>query len=225
MYTLHTRLCTFVTDLHAQSVISSKISESELSRKFIKSALLVGKKTDYFACSIVTFSLLPRNPFDLSSSISPPPPLSGSRLCSAMKEWLFPLSRIPSPFFNTLLRSCILCRSSEVPNEQKTHHLISLLCRFMCRKSKNRWPNKSNPSLMVGGWVTHLFERWHGEKVRRKLSIFTGNGEAARKLSLSFSSPQSFYLFFLFFCFALLLSFPTAGEVLLNSSPTNSGFA
>ena len=30
------------TDLHAQSVLVNKISASELSRKFIKSALLVG---------------------------------------------------------------------------------------------------------------------------------------------------------------------------------------
>ena len=42
MYTLHTRFCTFGTNLHAQSVLINKISASELSRKFIKSALLVG---------------------------------------------------------------------------------------------------------------------------------------------------------------------------------------
>ncbi len=40
--TLHTRYCTFGTDLHAQSVIINKISASELTRKFIKSLLLVG---------------------------------------------------------------------------------------------------------------------------------------------------------------------------------------
>ena len=42
MCTLHTRFCTFGADLHAQSVIIKKISASELRRKFIKSALLVG---------------------------------------------------------------------------------------------------------------------------------------------------------------------------------------
>ncbi len=42
MYTLSTRFCTFGADLHAQSVLSNKISASELTRKFIKSALLVG---------------------------------------------------------------------------------------------------------------------------------------------------------------------------------------
>ena len=42
VYTLHTRFCRFDADLHAQSVIIDKISASELSRKFIKSALLVG---------------------------------------------------------------------------------------------------------------------------------------------------------------------------------------
>ncbi len=42
MYTLHTRFCTFDTDLNAQSVLINKISASELSMKFIKSALLVG---------------------------------------------------------------------------------------------------------------------------------------------------------------------------------------
>ncbi len=41
-YTLHTRFCTFRADLLAQSVLISKISASELSRKFVKSALLVG---------------------------------------------------------------------------------------------------------------------------------------------------------------------------------------
>ncbi len=43
MYTLHARFFrTFGADLHAPSVLISKISASELSRKFIKSALLVG---------------------------------------------------------------------------------------------------------------------------------------------------------------------------------------
>ncbi len=42
MHTLHTRFCTFGTDLHAPSVLSNKTSASELSRKLIKSALLVG---------------------------------------------------------------------------------------------------------------------------------------------------------------------------------------
>ncbi len=42
LYTLHTRLCTFGADLYAQSVLTNKNSASELSRKFIKSALLVG---------------------------------------------------------------------------------------------------------------------------------------------------------------------------------------
>ena len=41
-YTLHTRFCTFGTDLHAQSMLINEIYVSELSRKFIKSALLVG---------------------------------------------------------------------------------------------------------------------------------------------------------------------------------------
>ncbi len=42
MYTLHTRFCTFGTDLHARSVLINKISASELSRKFTKGELLVG---------------------------------------------------------------------------------------------------------------------------------------------------------------------------------------
>ncbi len=53
MYTSRTRLCTFAADLHAQSVIINKVSASELRRKFIESALLVGqgnwkKKKRYF---------------------------------------------------------------------------------------------------------------------------------------------------------------------------------
>ncbi len=40
--TLHTRFCTFGGDLHAQLVFINKTSASELSRKLIKSALLVG---------------------------------------------------------------------------------------------------------------------------------------------------------------------------------------
>ncbi len=43
--TLHTRFC---TDLYAQSVFTNKISASELRRKFIKSALLVGKAATSF---------------------------------------------------------------------------------------------------------------------------------------------------------------------------------
>ncbi len=42
VYTLRAHYCTFGADLHAQSVIINKISASELSRKLIKSALLVG---------------------------------------------------------------------------------------------------------------------------------------------------------------------------------------
>ncbi len=44
MYTLHARSCKFGADLNAQSVIISKISALELTRKFLKSALLVGKE-------------------------------------------------------------------------------------------------------------------------------------------------------------------------------------
>ncbi len=42
IYTLHTRFCMFSADLYAQSALINKISASELSRKFIKSVLLVG---------------------------------------------------------------------------------------------------------------------------------------------------------------------------------------
>ena len=43
-YTLHTRFCTFGADLHAQPVLVNKIFASELSQKFIKTALLVGEE-------------------------------------------------------------------------------------------------------------------------------------------------------------------------------------
>ena len=39
---MHTHFCVFAADFYAQSVLGNKISASELSRKFIKSALLVG---------------------------------------------------------------------------------------------------------------------------------------------------------------------------------------
>ena len=39
---MHARFCPFGADLFAQSVLVDKISVSELSRKFTKSALLVG---------------------------------------------------------------------------------------------------------------------------------------------------------------------------------------
>ncbi len=42
MYTLHTCLGTFGADLYAQSVLIDRNFASELSRKFIESALLVG---------------------------------------------------------------------------------------------------------------------------------------------------------------------------------------
>ncbi len=44
VYTLHTCFCMFGADLYAQSVLINKVSASELSRKLIKSALLVGYK-------------------------------------------------------------------------------------------------------------------------------------------------------------------------------------
>ncbi len=53
IYTLHTRLCTFGGGLYAQAVLSNKISALELSRKFIKSALLVGM-TDNFVWRIAS---------------------------------------------------------------------------------------------------------------------------------------------------------------------------
>ncbi len=43
MYTLHTCFCEFRVDSRAQSVLSNKISASELSQKFIRSALLAGQ--------------------------------------------------------------------------------------------------------------------------------------------------------------------------------------
>ena len=48
---MHVFFCTFGTDLYAQLVLSNKTSASELSRKFIESALLVGeevKKKEFF---------------------------------------------------------------------------------------------------------------------------------------------------------------------------------
>ena len=42
MYTLHTRFCTFGTNLYAQLMLINKISALELSPKLIKSALLAG---------------------------------------------------------------------------------------------------------------------------------------------------------------------------------------
>ena len=41
IYTLRTRFCTIGADLYAQSVLINNIFASELSRKFIKSALLL----------------------------------------------------------------------------------------------------------------------------------------------------------------------------------------
>ena len=41
-YASHTRFCTFGADLHAQSVPINEISASDLSRKFIATALLAG---------------------------------------------------------------------------------------------------------------------------------------------------------------------------------------
>ncbi len=44
MHVAHMFFARFGIDLHAQSVIINEISASELSRKFIKSVLLVGWK-------------------------------------------------------------------------------------------------------------------------------------------------------------------------------------
>ncbi len=46
MCTLHTCFWTFGTDLYAQSALIDKISASELTRKFIESALLVGEEKE-----------------------------------------------------------------------------------------------------------------------------------------------------------------------------------
>ncbi len=45
IHALRTRFCSFGADLYAQSVLSDKILAVELSRKIIKSALLVGQGT------------------------------------------------------------------------------------------------------------------------------------------------------------------------------------
>ncbi len=50
MYTLHTRFCTFGADLYARSVLINKIFASELGRKFVKSALLVGHAQNTLLC-------------------------------------------------------------------------------------------------------------------------------------------------------------------------------
>ncbi len=54
MYTVHTRFCTFGADLYAQSELISKISASELSQKFIKSELSVGKSHQLYLNPIIT---------------------------------------------------------------------------------------------------------------------------------------------------------------------------
>ena len=45
--------CTFCADLLAQSVLINKISASELSRKFIKGALLVGQSLLYYQVHLI----------------------------------------------------------------------------------------------------------------------------------------------------------------------------
>ena len=42
VYTMHACFCMFGTNMHARSVLSNKIFALKLSRKLIKSALLVG---------------------------------------------------------------------------------------------------------------------------------------------------------------------------------------
>ena len=49
IYMLHTHFCTFDANSYAPSVLINKISASELSRMFIKSALLVGQVNCNFA--------------------------------------------------------------------------------------------------------------------------------------------------------------------------------
>ncbi len=47
VHMLHTHFCMFGADLYAQPVLINKTSASELSRKFIKSVLLVGFEVLY----------------------------------------------------------------------------------------------------------------------------------------------------------------------------------
>ena len=67
MYTLHTRFCTFGTDLYAQSVLGNKISASELRRKFTKAVSAIGCARCWLGPFL--FSTLPF----LSPWISSPP--------------------------------------------------------------------------------------------------------------------------------------------------------
>ena len=54
---LHARFCMLGADLHAQLVLINKISASELSRKFIKGALLVGQSFRFYWRNFVCFVL------------------------------------------------------------------------------------------------------------------------------------------------------------------------
>ncbi len=65
IYTLLIRFCTFGADLYAQSVLINKNSASELTRKFIKSAGLVGQA--HLTCA-----------YEIGASYLPLPPLSPS---------------------------------------------------------------------------------------------------------------------------------------------------
>ena len=59
-YTVPTRFCTFGTDLYAQSVLINKVFAS-FSRKFIKSALLVGYRFPVSLGNLCVFPAIPGN--------------------------------------------------------------------------------------------------------------------------------------------------------------------
>ncbi len=102
MYTLRTRFfARFGADLYAQSVIINRISASELSWKFIESALLVGQALCFFCLGISTPTPTYQHnsspggcsgagSLSLPASLSPP--LEGI-ICKSI-----PKSRPPLPF-------------------------------------------------------------------------------------------------------------------------------
>ena len=92
--TLHTRFCTFGTDLYAQSVLINKIFASELRRKFIKNALLVGfQHTSSSPLNIRRWNFRRgRDHCTLQKLHQPPPPPLLSQLSAEKKsKWYISL--------------------------------------------------------------------------------------------------------------------------------------
>ena len=137
MYTSHTCVCVFGADSNAQSVLINKISASELDRKFIKSALLVGEEEKIFFfsnCFRIFFLFEKPNPRQKISV------LSLSKLTAKGTNFyvfIFPFlpGLLDTFFFHKCNRRSI---SLQTRKEKKKERKDDGICKFSTKKHQQK---------------------------------------------------------------------------------------